>query len=263
MPVRIERRESIALLWLDRPERRNAFDADMWSSLRACCEELAAEPPRAVVVVGMGEHFSSGMDLSMSNPLLPRLAPAVMGKDDAALRAIIEELKADVQGLADLPCPVIAAVEGSCLGGALEVALCCDLIVATTASRFAMPETRWGMVPDVGGTTRLTRRIGRGRAGDLILTGRHLSGEEAAAWGLVERSCAPGTALETALEVAAAVCANAPTATREALRVLRRVEERDDAASFEHETQAGIAALASGEVLEGMQAFAIKRPPNW
>lgn len=261
--IRLRRDGAIAVLTLDRPERKNAIHEPMWRALREAGEQLAADPPRVLLLHGAGDHFSSGMDLYPDNPLAARLLPAVVSGDEPGLRALIEELKAAIHTIARLPCVVIAAIEGACVGAGLEFALAADLRVAAEGARFALLETRFGMVPDIGGTVRLARLVGRSRATDLVLTARQIGSEEAHAWGLVDRRCPDGAALATAETLARSILDNAPTATREALAVLRAVDTLDDTSAFEAETVAGIRALRSGEVVRGIEAFAEKRRPRW
>lgn len=257
--VRIEWEEQVAHLVLARPARRNALDGPMWTVLREKALELAQMAPRAVILRGEGEHFCSGMDLSMTNPLVPRLMPAVMGKNAEELRTLVHELKAVMQAVADLPAPVIAALHGSCLGAGLELALCADIRIAASSTVLSLPETRYGMVPDVGGTVRLSRLIGRGRAAQIILAGRELDGDLAERWGVVDELAEDP--LARARELAAGILERSPAATRGALGVLRAFP--GDAPRFDTETEAGVEALLSGEVMEGFASFAQKRKATW
>lgn len=251
----------LAVLTLDRQKRRNAMHSEVWTDLRDVALELAQAPPRVLIVTGAGGHFSSGMDLSMANPLLMRLLPSIQGRDGQALQVLIAELQETMNAYADFPVPVIAAVEGACAGSGLEWALSCDLIVADETAFFSLPETRHGMVPDVGGSTRLVGRVGRARASDLVLTGRRLAIDEAETWGLIDRRVPAGTALQAATELALQICRGAPSATKEALSVLKDTENNDP--SLARERAAGTRALLSGEVLEGFAAFGEKRAPEW
>lgn len=259
--VRVARDPHMTVVTLDRQHRRNAMHDGAWRDLREVAEDLAQQPPRVLIVTGAGDHFSSGMDLSPDNPLIHRLMPLVQGRDEAGLQKLIAELQATMNAYADFPAPVIAAVEGSCIGGGLEWALSCDLIVASETATFALPETRYGMIPDVGGTTRLTRRIGRSRATDLILTGRTIDSEAAERWGLIDHRVAAGEALERARALASQICQGAPTATREVLTVLEDLEHNEP--SLAREQAAGCRALLSGEVFEGIAAFGERRRPGW
>lgn len=259
--ITVERDDHIAVLTLDRRERRNAMHDAVWRDLRQVARELAANAPRVLIVTGAGGHFSAGMDLSPSNPVLFRLLPMIQGKDDQGLLALIAELQSTMNAFAEFPVPVIAAVEGAVVGAGLEWALACDLIVAGEGAFFSLPETRYGMVPDVGGSTRLARRVGVARASDLVLTGRKVAIEEAWRWGLVDRRCAAGESLRHARELALEICHGAPAATREALTVLKDLEPNE--ASLTRERAAGTRALLSGEILEGVAAYADKRAPKW
>ncbi|MFT7518839.1 MAG: enoyl-CoA hydratase/carnithine racemase [Kiritimatiellia bacterium] len=261
--LHVEHNGDITVLTIDRPERRNALHQALWHGLRDSVRALSEAPPRVLVVTGSGGHFCSGMDLRMDNPLLARIVAPLGEGDEDALRSIIEELKACLQPLVDLPCPVIAAIEGSCFGAGLELALCADLRVAATSAKLSLPETRFGMVPDVGGSTRLSRLVGVARAAELILTAGQIDAAAAERWGLVNRLAPDGQALKVALDMAENIVACAPTATREALGVLRQINAVDDAASFGNETAAGARALLSGEIMEGAMAFAQRREPQW
>lgn len=262
MAVNVSAGDGVAVLTLDRPERRNALDLGMWEALRD--RARAIDPAtRAVVVTGAGGHFCAGMDLNPDNPIVTRVMPAVVGGDEEAGRRVIELLKDCVAALAELACPTFAAIEGVCLGSGLEIALACDVRVCGRGATLGLPETRVGMVPDVGGASRLTRLIGPGRAADLVVTSRRVDAEEAYRLGLVERLVDAGTALTVAKEAAAAVCACAPEATRLSLGVVRMAADLGLDEALALETRAGVMALTSGEPREGILAFVEKRAPRW
>lgn len=261
--LRVQRDGPIAVITLDRPARRNALDQDMLDGLRRAAMTLADTRPRVVIVAGEGEHFCAGLDLSPDNAVLARIQPLIAAKDAYRLGEVIRGLRVGFDALARIPAPVIAAIEGACLGGGLELALSADLRVASDTAFFSMPETRFGMVPDLGGTVRLQKRVGHARASQLILTGERIDADTADRWGLVNRIVPAGTALEAAREMASSILAASPAATLQALMALRGADELSDDARFELETQAGARALVSGEVAEGLAAFAGKREPRW
>src|SRR3954468_24675796 len=186
--VRYERREAAAVLTIDRPDRRNAIDAAAAAALRRGLEAFEAdEAARVLVLTGSGEAFCAGadlkaLDLDVDDPGGPlgftRLTPSK---------------------------PAIAAIDGWCLAGGLELALWCDLRIASEGSTLGFPERRWGVPLIDGGTQRLPRVVGMGRALDLILTGRMVPVDEAHAMGLVNEVVAPGGALDRALEIAQAL----------------------------------------------------------
>jgi enoyl-CoA hydratase len=262
-PLTVEREGAIAIVTIRREAKRNALDGALWRLLHETAESLAKDPPRAVILTGAGEHFSSGMDLSPDNDLIQLLMPALGERDEAALAGLIRRLKAVPASIARIPCPVIAAIEGACAGGGLEVALACDLRIAGEESFFSLPETKLGMIPDVGGTVRSIRLLGPARASELILTGRKVAAREAESWGLVNRVVAKGEALRVARQLAAEIALTAPEATRSVLEVLRTAAGLTDDRAFESETTAGVRALLAGECLEGIFAFLEKRPARW
>jgi enoyl-CoA hydratase/carnithine racemase len=257
----LEREGGIAIITIHREAKRNALHGPLWTGLKRVAEFLASDAPRVVILTGGGGHFCAGMDLSFENPLVQRLAPYLQDKNEIQLTMLIAELKAVPAALTKIPCPVIAAIEGACAGGGLELALACDLRVGAAESFYSLPETRVGMMPDVGGTVRSARLLGKTRAAELVLTGRRVAVEEALSWGLINRTCPKGQAVATAKALAAEIMENGPQATAAALSVLRSNTSEDDA--FERETGAGVRALVSGECFEGLQAFMDKRKPSW
>jgi len=259
--LKMSHEDGLAVVEICREERRNALNGPLWDALADAARSLRENPPRAVIVTGRGGHFCAGMDLSFGNPLIERLAPAVMNKDMDALRELIRGLKEILFAFGEIPCPVIAAVEGACAGGGLELALACDLRVASRDAFFSLPETHVGMLPDLGGTVRVTHLLGQARATEFILSGRRMKAEEAYALGLVNRLTDPGNALGATRELIAELSKSGPEATREVLTVLRSTGR--DPAAYDRETEAGARALATAECLEGVQAFMEKRPPRW
>jgi len=261
--LRVARTGDIVEVTLDRPSRRNALDKTLWDALRIEGLRLQDRIPRVVILTGSAEHFCSGMDLSADNPLLGEIAPLVRNGDTYRLTEVIGGLKNAFGAIGRIPAPVIAAIEGACTGGGLELALTADIRVAGSGAFFSMPETRFGMVPDVGGTVRLSKRVGQSRAAQLILTGEKIDADTAAHWGLVNEVVDAGLALARAREIAQSIVRGAPSATRQALIALRQTTELDDDARFRLETEAGARALVSGEIFEGLEAFAQKREPRW
>ncbi len=261
MPVLSRVDGAIGVITLSQLARKNALDGQAFQQLREAARGLPEV--RAVVVTGDGHDFSAGLDLSVDNSLLRDIAPAVDRGDDGVARRVIGELKDCVAALAELEVPTFAAIEGACIGGGLEIALACDVRIAARSSLLSLPEVRFGMIPDVGGCTRLARLIGPGRAADLICTGRRLGGEEAFNLGLVERLCDTGQALPTALAAARAVCENGPQAVRLALAAVRVSADLGLDEALSVETNHGALALTSGEAREGINAFRERRAPRW
>jgi enoyl-CoA hydratase/carnithine racemase len=243
----------VAEIILDRPPV-NALSTALARSIAAVCIELAAESTvRAVVFGGApGPAFCAGADL--------KERAAMTDADIAAQRPVIRALFGAVLAL---PQPAIAAVHGFALGGGCELALSCDLIVADETAVFGLPEVTVGLVPGGGGTQLALRRLGVGRAADLVLTGRKIAIDEAERIGLVDRRVPEGTAGAAALELASQIAANSPVAVRAAKRALRNGWGIGLAAGLDVEDAAWRTAALSADRREGIAAFAGKRRPVW
>lgn len=256
-------RGKTAILTLNRADKRNAMNRDLWQAMGDAARHVVGESPRAVVVTGDGGHFSAGMDLSMANPLLQTLAGAISSGDRESVGEMIDWLNAQVSAFTLIPCPVIAAVEGVCVGSGLELALACDLRVGAVESRYALPETKVGLCPDVGGARRLHALVGPARTLDLITTSRTIDQPTAHAWGILDRVCDAGDALESALALAESTRVSGPGALAATLAYVRNLGPANSDAIRAAERKAGIAAVMTGEALEGAAAFAQRRAPSW
>jgi enoyl-CoA hydratase/carnithine racemase len=244
----------VAEILLDRPEALNAIDTAMAGALARVCAELGNDPGvRAVVLSAAGDRaFSAGADLKERDRM-----------SDAELLRQRRVFRAAFGGVLGLPQPVIAAVHGYALGGGCELALSADLIVADETAVFGLPETTVGLVPGGGGTQLAARRLGPGRAADLILTGRRVDAAEAERIGLADRRVPAGTAAQHALDLAARIAANSPVAVRAAKRAIREGAGLPLAAGLEVEDAAWRTAAMSADRREGIAAFAAKRAPRW
>ncbi len=244
----------VAEVVLDRPGAMNALDTATLNALTEHFTELSGERSvLAVVLSGAGDRaFCVGADLKeragMSNSQILAQRPSFRSAF-AALRALTQ--------------PTIAAVHGFALGGGCELALNCDVIVADGTAVFGLPETTVGLVPGCGGTQLAARRIGPGRAAEMIFTGRRLDAAEAAAIGLADRLYQTGTAREHALDLAAQMAANSPVAVRAAKQAIRDGAGLRLKDAFEIEDAAWRTAATSPDRREGIAAFAEKRKPAW
>src|SRR6516162_10626485 len=244
---------TVAEIMLDRPEAMNALSTAMGARLAAVCAELAADHGiRAVVLSAAGRAFCVGADL--------KERAAMSDADFMAQRPVF---RAAFGGVLALPQPVIAAVHGYALGGGCELALSCDLIVADETAEFGLPETTVGLVPGGGGTQLALRRLGPGRAADLVLTGRRIGAAEAERIGLVDRRVPAGQDGEAARELARQIAANSPVAVRAAKRALRHGWGVSLEAGLDIEDAAWRTAALSADRQEGIAAFAEKRAPAW
>ena len=225
--VATERSGPTATLWLDRPQKRNALDAELMRSLAAALDAIRDDTSiRAIVLRGRGPMFSSGIDHT--------LLLEVFEKSRAAPFA---HLHADLQGVFDrierMHRPVVAVLHGACMGMALELALACDLRLATADCILGLPEIAFGILPDVGGTTRLTRLVGPARAKELILTGKAVRARAAAAWGVVNEVASDEADLARRLErLLARLCAHPLTALGHAKQLVATSVDSDVATSL-------------------------------
>ena len=262
--VELRREGHVAVITIDRPERRNALNEALWTALDEAVAELEAAPPRAVVLTGAGDRaFCAGMDINPDNPQIARLVGAVQRSELGPAEALLVGLRRIVDRLVALPVPTIAAVNGLAYGGGAEIAARCDLRVVDPAAKICFSEVRLGLMPDLGGGVALTRLLGPGRAADLILTSRQIGADEALALGLVNRISAPGEALAAAVALGAEIAANGPRAVRGALEIIRCTPSLTDEAALAQELRSAAALIASGECAVGIPAFMARRKPDF
>lgn len=248
--------DGIARITLNRPDKLNAFNAAMHAELRGAILEARLGEARVLVVTGAGRAFSAGQDLG------DRTAVAGAGPVDlgASIDATYNPL---VRSLRELPCPVIAAVNGVAAGAGASVALACDLVIAARSASFIQAFGRIGLLPDSGGTWNLPRLVGTARALGLALTGERLSGEQAAAWGLIWR-CVDDAELGPTVDALARQLVAAPTLalarTKEAIygSWQRTLSEQLD---VERDMQRELGG--SADFREGIAAFHEKRAPRF
>jgi enoyl-CoA hydratase len=241
--------DGIAVITINRPEARNAVNAEVARGIAAAVEELdGAGDVRVLILTGAGGTFSAGMDLK---GFLAGESPVVEGRGFAG---ITERPPAK---------PVIAAVEGYALAGGFEVALSCDMIVASETARFGLPEVRRGLVAAAGGLVRLPRRVPYHLAMEIALTGGHFTADRLVQAGLVNRLVGPGQALAGARELAAEVAQGAPLALAASKRVIVESADWDSGEAFARQNEVTRPVFVSADAMEGAAAFAEKRAPAW
>jgi len=251
---REERRGAVEIWTLDAEDTRNAISRAVLAELEARVSRVTAgHEVRAVILTGAGDKaFCAGADLKERATM-----------SEAEVRAFLGSLRRTLRAVENSNTIFLAALNGSALGGGTELALACDLRIAAPAAEMGLTEVRLGIIPGGGGTQRLPRLIGPGRAKDLILTGRRLNAAEAFAIGLVQRLAPEGRLLEVALAVAEQIAENAPLAVAAAKRAVDRGMELDLDAALALELEQYETVLRSEDRLEGLRAFAEKRRPLW
>jgi enoyl-CoA hydratase len=246
-----EREPPIAVVLLNRPQQLNALSDELMGELVTRLEVLDRDDEVRCVVLGGSERaFAAGADIS-------ELARS------SAIELYHQRRVERWDAIRGLWTPLVAAVSGFCLGGGCELAMSCDLIVASESAEFGQPETGLGVIPGAGGTQRLTRAVGKAIAMDMILSGRRLSAREALHAGLVARVVAREAWLEEAKRVARAIAAKGPIANRLAKESVDRAFETPLAAGLETERRALYLSLASEDAREGLSAFLEKRKPEF
>ncbi len=241
----------IALLRLNRPEARNALSPEMMERLGAELERLDPAPEvRCVVIAGSDAVFAAGADIRALS-------------ERSLTEALYHPAAEFWRRLARVKTPLIAAVSGYALGGGCELALACDMIVASDTAKFGQPEINLGIIPGGGGTQRLARVLGKQRAMEYVLTGRRFDAAEGLQLGLLNRVVEEGRWLEQAIALAKTVAERPPIATRLAKQAVLAAEETALSAGLDSERRLYELAMATEDRVEGMRAFLEKREPEF
>ena len=249
--VEVARDDRIAVVLLNRPQQLNALSDELMEELVSTLQELDRDDEILAIVVGGNERaFAAGADIQ-------ELAQT------SAIELYYQRRIERWDAIRALWTPLVAAVSGFCLGGGCELALACDLIVASETAQFGQPETGLGIIPGAGGTQRLTRAVGKALAMDVILSGRRLNAYEARDAGLVARVVTREAWLEEAKRVARTIAEKGPVATRLAKESVDRAFETPLTAGLEAERRALYLAFASEDAREGLTAFTEKRAPEF
>jgi enoyl-CoA hydratase len=249
--LHFEARDGHVVLRIDHPSARNALTDDLLASLADCAAAADIDPDvRAIVIAGSEKVFASGADLRS------------LGRR-TAMDAVDGSRTRDWAVLRELRTPTVAAVSGFCLGGGAELAMMCDVVVASPTLKLGLPETMLGLLPGAGGTQMLPRAVGKAVAMDMVLTGRVLDAEEALAMGVVSRVAPEGGWLELAEEVAATIASRSAVAQKLAKQAVRTAFEASLTAGVEAERTLFSTAFGSADAAEGIDAFLSKRTPQW
>ena len=243
--------DGVGIARLNRPEARNALSPELMSELAELLEAWDADPAiGCIVIAGSDEWFAAGADIKAM-------------RDRSFQEALVTPTAAFWPRLAALRTPMIAAVSGYALGGGCELALVCDMIVASETAEFGQPEIMLGIIPGGGGSQRLARVIGKQRAMELVLTGRRVDAEEASRLGFVNTVAKKKEWLEQAIELAQVVARRPPIAVRLGKQAVLAADEMPLAGGLDHERRLYEIAMGTEDRVEGMNAFIEKRKPNF
>jgi enoyl-CoA hydratase/carnithine racemase len=249
--IAAEPRGAVGLARLNRPEARNALSPELMEELGALLERWDEDPDvGCIVIAGGDEWFAAGADIKA---MAQRSFQEVLGAQSARFWP----------RLAAVRTPLVAAVSGYALGGGCELALACDMIVASESAEFGQPEILLGIIPGGGGTQRLARVLGKQRAMELVLTGRRINAAEAERLGIVNQVAPRDGWLDAALELAGVVAQRPPLAVRFAKQAVLAADETPLGAGLEQERRLFELAMATEDRVEGMTAFVEKRPPEF
>jgi enoyl-CoA hydratase len=244
-----DQRAGILIITINRPEARNAVNGDVASGIAAALDQLDADDDlRVGIVTGAGGYFSAGMDLKA---FMQGESPYA---NDRGFAGITQRAARK---------PLIAAVEGFALAGGFEIALSCDLIVASREARFGIPEVKRSLVAAGGALLRLPKRIPYHLAMELALTGEPISAQRAMEIGIVNRLVEPGSALDSAVELANQIVKNGPLALMASKEILQKAVDWDEAEGWAKQGELSGPVFTSEDAREGATAFAEKRDPVW
>lgn len=247
--IKYEVKDNLGFLTINKPEVLNALDAQVLAEIRAVVDAVAQDKTvRALIITGEGRAFVAGADIGTQS-VLDMEGGRDWGRTGSAIFRKLELL----------PVPVIAAVNGFALGGGCELALACDMIVASSKAKFGQPEVGLGITPGFSGTQRLPRRVGKGKAMELILTGGMIKADEALRIGLVNKVTEPEALMEETIALAKAILKNGPLAVKYAKAAINRGVEMDLDSGIAMENELFAMCFATADQKEGMQAFLGKR----
>ena len=256
--------DKIAIVTLNRPQKRNAFDASMFSALQGVTEKISQQLPRAIVITGTGDGaFCAGFDVNPDNPMVIDFLKAMEDADRPSAQKLLDQIRKPVDEFTALPVPIIANINGNAYGGGAELAVRCDLRTMDSNAQICFSEVKLGLMPDWGGGATLAHLLGPSQAADLILTARKVNAQEALRLGLVNRICAPGQSLEEALKMAKSISANGPKAVRHSLALIRKSRDLNFEESLAFEAAQAVDLITTGECMVGITAFLEKEIPKF
>jgi methylglutaconyl-CoA hydratase len=264
-PLLCDEKDGIALIRMNRPDVKNAINSECWHLFEDYFSILSSRTDvRALVITGAEPGvFSAGVDVHPSDPLISRLFTGLQEKDRETVLDSIGYMQGILSMLAQIPFPTIAAINGLCYSGGLELALACDIRIACSDAALCFQETRLGLIPDLGGTVRLARLVGPGRAKELIFSARVLGPDEALAMGLINHVFAKEYFLQQVNTYVESLMANGPQALKCVKQIVGASMNVPETEALSLETEQAADNILSGQCIEGIGAFLEKRTPKW
>ena len=264
-PLLYDEKNGIAFIRMHRPDVKNAINSECWQLFEEYFGALSVRAnTRALVITGATAGvFSAGVDVHPSDPLISGLFEGLQKKDRETVLDGIAYMQAILSMLAGLPFPTIAAVNGLCYSGGLELALACDIRIASHDAVLCFQETRLGLIPDLGGTVRLARLVGPGRAKELIFSAREFGAAEALKMGLCEHVFAAENFAAQVETYVDGLVSNGPKAMETAKRIIESTTGMPQEEALNFEREQAVDNILSGQCIEGIGAFLEKRAPKW
>ena len=257
--------DRIAFIEINRPEKKNALNWACWQLLDEYLDKLSIQADiRALVITGHQEDvFSAGVDVTPTDKFIMDMFHALENKDKERLVEGFANIQNVLSKLAHLPVPTVAAINGLCYSGAVELAAACDIRVAKENAVICLQETRLGLIPDLGGTVRLSRLIGPGRAKDLIFTAREILANEAKELGLINHIFPKEKFKHHVLEYVKQITANSPSAVSAVKQIINATATMDEDEALKLEREKAAENVLTEQCIEGITAFLEKRDPDW
>ncbi len=264
-PLIYREEKEIAFIEINRPEKKNAINFECWKSFDRYFDDLkSSQGIRALVITGHpADIFSAGVDVTPSDKFITDMFQALQNQDKERLVEGFAHIQSVLTKLARLTFPTIAAINGICYSGGAELALACDLRVAREGAVICFQETRLGLIPDLGGTVRLAKLVGPGRAKDLIFSAREIGAEEAKQLGLVNHVFPKENFRSRVTEYVESITTNGPMALRFVKEIIDSTISMDEDQALALEREKAAANVLSGQCVEGITAFLEKRAPKW
>ena len=263
----IEKQGAVGILWLDRADKYNALSTELWSALPNALNELAADNQiGAIVLAGRGDHFCAGIDL-VQDSLSEHKNNQARSLAEANMRQLenTRQFQAAISAVADCPLPVIAVIQGYCLGAGVDLITACDIRIASNDALFSVRETRIGLVADVGTLQRLPKVLNAGHVAELAYTGKDINAQRAEKIGLVNDLYGSAVAaMDAGLEMAKQIAANSPMAVRGTKFILQQSENLStDQSLLLNGMYTLLSSLPSNDLQEGIKAFTERRPAKF
>ena len=263
----IEKQGAVGILWLDRADKYNALSTELWSGFQGALDELCSDNQiGAIIIAGRGKHFCAGIDL-VQDSLSEHKNSTARSPAEANMRQLehTRKFQAAITAIADCPLPVIAVIQGYCLGAGVDLISACDIRIASNDALFSVRETRIGLVADIGTLQRLPKILNAGHVAELAYTGKDINAQRAEKIGLVNDLYESAQeAMDAGLELANQIAANSPMAVRGTKFVLQQSENLStDQSLLMNGMYTLISSLPSNDLQEGIQAFSERRPAKF